>query len=128
MAFVKWLIVFTGAFCVAFVIILTFSQAPFKQPVPAMIFAYRTPPITLYWYVIFALAVGLIVGLAVAVYNYFTLQSVIYKKSKTIRELEEKIAIQGAVGHEMTVAASPEAQPLSPEAQPHANDQVKEQL
>jgi hypothetical protein len=96
MAFAKWAIIFVAAFCLAFVIIVTFSQAPFKQPVPAMIFSYQTKPIALYWYVVGALAMGLAVGLAVAVYYYIDLQSALFKKNKTIRELEEKVAnLQG---------------------------------
>ena len=43
--------VFVCAFCVAFVIIVTFSQQPFRQPVPAMIFTYETPKVPIYLYV-----------------------------------------------------------------------------
>ena len=93
MAFAKWAIVFAGAFCLAFIIIVTFSQAPFKQPVPAMIFSYQTKSIALYWYVVGALGIGLAIGLAVALYSYIDLKTALFKKNKTIRELEERIAM-----------------------------------
>jgi hypothetical protein len=93
MAFAKWGIVFASAFCLAFIIIVTFSQAPFKQPVPAMIFSYQTKSIALYWYVVGALGVGLAIGLMVALYSYIDLKTTLFKKNKTIRELEEKLAI-----------------------------------
>ncbi|MGB7569772.1 MAG: LapA family protein [Chitinivibrionales bacterium] len=93
MTLIKWITLFVCAFCVAFVIIVTFSQDPFKQHVPAMIFTYQTAAIPIYLYVVGALCLGLIVGFAVALYQFITLKSTMYKKSKTIKELEEKIAI-----------------------------------
>jgi uncharacterized membrane protein YciS (DUF1049 family) len=85
--------VFVCAFCVAFVIIVTFSQQPFKQPVPAMIFAYQTAAFPIYLYVAGALCLGLIIGFAVALYQFITLKSTMYKKNRIIKELEEKITI-----------------------------------
>jgi hypothetical protein len=93
MRFAKWALVFVAAFCLAFVIIVTFSQDPFKQPVPAMIFSYHTKAIALYWYVAGALGVGLAVGLGVALYTYIDLKSAHLKKNKTIRELEEQVTL-----------------------------------
>jgi hypothetical protein len=120
MAFFKWAIVFAAAFCLAFVIIVTFSQAPFRQPVPAMIFSYQTKPIALYWYVVGALGAGLIVGLAVALYSYIDLKTALFKKNKTIRELEEKIAL--LQGHEKEPAV-----PLFPESHPPV-DKIVEKI
>ena len=111
MAFFKWAIVFAAAFCLAFVIIVTFSQAPFRQPVPAMIFSYQTKSIALYWYVVGALAAGLVVGLAVALYSYIDLKAALFKKNKTIRELEEKIADLQPQGKESIVPHFPETHP-----------------
>lgn len=91
MALMKWLVLFLCAFCFAFVIIVTFSQAPFKQPVAAMIFTYHTPAIALYWYVIGAVAAGLALGLAVALYYGIVLKTALHKKNKRIRELEDKL-------------------------------------
>jgi uncharacterized integral membrane protein len=93
MTLIKWVMVFVCAFCVAFVIIVTFSQQPFKQPVPAMIFTYQTASFPIYLYVVGALCLGLIIGLAVAFYQFITLKSAMYKKSKIIKDLEEKIAV-----------------------------------
>lgn len=96
------------AFCVAFVIIVTFSQAPFKEPVPAMIFSYQTPAISLYWYVIGALGLGLILGIVIAVYYYIVFKITLFKKNKQLRELEEKIT-------ELENAPNKEGIGLSPE-------------
>jgi hypothetical protein len=118
MAFAKWAIVFAAAFCLAFVIIVTFSQAPFKQAVPAMIFSYQTRAIPLYWYVVGALGAGLAVGLAVALYNYIDLQAANFRKNKTIRELEERIAVLQGPGREAQVRAAEPAAPVVPEPGP----------
>jgi uncharacterized membrane protein YciS (DUF1049 family) len=92
MAFVKWAVVFGAAFCAAFIIIVTFSQTPFKQAVPAVIFSYQTKSLAIYWYVVIALATGLAVGLAVALYTWIDLRTALSKKNKTIKELEEKLS------------------------------------
>jgi uncharacterized membrane protein YciS (DUF1049 family) len=88
MAALKWLLLFFGTFAVAFVIVLTFSQEPFKQMVPAVIFTYHTQPLALYWYVAGALGVGFAAGLSIVVYQYITLHAALYKKDRRIRELE----------------------------------------
>jgi uncharacterized membrane protein YciS (DUF1049 family) len=93
MTLIKWVMVFVCAFCVAFVIIVTFSQDPFKQHVPAMLFTYQTVAFPIYLYVAAALCLGLIIGFGVALYQFITLKTALYKKSKSIKELEEKIAI-----------------------------------
>ena len=93
MNLIKWILVFIGAFCVAFVIIVTFSQQPFKQPVPAVIFTYQTTAIPIYLYVAGALCLGLLVGFCIALFNYISLKTALFKKNKKIKELEEKIAL-----------------------------------
>lgn len=93
MNLIKWILVFVCAFCIAFVIIVTFSQAPFKQPVPAVIFTYQTAAVPLYWYVAGALCLGLLAGLCVALFNFIALKSAVFKKNKKIRELEDKVSI-----------------------------------
>jgi hypothetical protein len=105
MAFLKWAIVFAAAFCFAFVIIVTFSQAPFKQPVPAMIFSYQTKAIALYWYVAGALGIGLAVGLAISLYTYIDQNAKMFKKNKTVRELEEKVSLLQSQSREPIVAS-----------------------
>ena len=98
---------FIAAFCVAFVVVVTFSQAPFKQPVPAMIFSYQTKSLALYWYVVIALGAGLLVGLSVALYTYVDLRTALYKKNKTIKELEEKLSLAHAQERLSTFASTP---------------------
>jgi uncharacterized membrane protein len=93
MGLIKWIVLFLCAFCLAFIVIVTFSQAPFKQPVSAMIFTYHTASIPLYWYVIGALGLGLVVGLIATLYYGIILKAALYKKNKQIRELEERIVV-----------------------------------
>jgi len=97
----KWITLFICAFAVAFVIVVTFSQEPFKQMVPAVIFTYHTRPVALYWYVAGALAIGFAAGLGIVVYQYITLHTALYKKDRRIRELEAD-AVKRSVAEQAT--------------------------
>jgi hypothetical protein len=116
MGFIKWIVLFLCAFCVAFVIIVTFSQAPFKQPVPAMIFTYQTASIPLYWYVLGALCLGLVIGLVVALYYGIVLKAALYKKKKRIRELEDTVGLLESAQNKNAVDPAPDAKSLSTDA------------
>jgi len=96
MAALKWAVLFLGAFAVAFVIIITFSQEPFKQMVPAVIFTYHTRPVALYWYVAGALGTGFAAGLSIVLYQYIMLHAALYKKDRRIRKLEADAAERNA--------------------------------
>jgi hypothetical protein len=96
MKMIKWGALFIGSFCLAFVIFATFSQEPFKQTAPAVIFTYQTPPVRLYWYVVGALALGLAAGLAVALYYYIALRARLGKNEKYLAELERRTAEMGS--------------------------------
>jgi uncharacterized membrane protein YciS (DUF1049 family) len=91
MGFIKWLIVFIIAFCIAFIIIITFNQPQFKVPVSALIFTYQTKAFPIWVYVAGALCTGLIIGLFLAAYYFISLKSVIYKQEKRIKELESQL-------------------------------------
>jgi hypothetical protein len=113
MTLLKWVVLFVCAFCVAFVIIVTFSQAPFRQPVPAKIFTYQTPAVALYWYVIGAVCVGLALGLVVALYYGIVLNASLYKKNRRIRELEEKIGVLEGEQSGSAISPPPDTKLLS---------------
>ncbi|NLW31720.1 MAG: LapA family protein [Fibrobacter sp.] len=91
MRVIKWLAIFGAAFFAAWILIFTFTQPQFKETASARIFTYYTPPIPVYLYVAGAFAMGLLIGLAVALYYYITYQARIHKKNKQIRVLEEEV-------------------------------------
>jgi len=91
MKFIKGLLLFIIAFLFACILIFTFTQEPFKQPVPALIFAYRTPEIPIYIYVAGAFGVGLLIGLCATLYYYIVLQTKIHAKSKELKSLQEQL-------------------------------------
>jgi|LFRM01.2.fsa_nt_gb hypothetical protein len=91
MGAIKWLVVFLAAFIVAWVLIFTFTQDPFKALVSARIFAYRTPPVPIYVYVAGAFGAGLLLGLGTLVYNYVLLKGQILRKGKQIQDLERDL-------------------------------------
>jgi uncharacterized membrane protein YciS (DUF1049 family) len=59
---IKVLLLFIAAFILAWIIIATFTQAPFKQPVSAVILWYSTPAWPIFWYVAGAVAAGILIG------------------------------------------------------------------
>jgi uncharacterized membrane protein YciS (DUF1049 family) len=109
MSLMKWIMVFVCAFCVAFVIIVTFSQEPFKQLAPAMIFTYQTKAIPIYLYVAGALILGFFAGLCVALFNYIFLKTALFKKNKKIKELEERIAILEHASPSIPILSKPDS-------------------
>jgi uncharacterized membrane protein YciS (DUF1049 family) len=93
MTFVKWTFIFVVVFSIAFVIIVTFSQTPFRQTASAVIFTYHTKSLPLYLYVAGALGVGLLIGFLTAAYYFITLKAAIFKRERRIKKLEEDLAI-----------------------------------
>ena len=87
MRFVKWGLFFVLSFVVAWIVIFTFIQEPFKTRVPAIILTLRTPAIPIYIYLAGAFALGLGIGLAVAVFNYLTLLFRLRKSRHAYKEL-----------------------------------------
>jgi uncharacterized membrane protein YciS (DUF1049 family) len=90
MKFLKWSLFFVASFLISWILITTFSQEAFRQPVSARVFAYQTIAIAIYWYVIGAFAAGLLIGLFVAVYNYINCSTRLRKRNRQIRALEEE--------------------------------------
>ena len=91
MKFVKWGIFFLFAFAVSFVLLQTFSQEPFRKIAPACILGYRTPEIAIYYFIAGAFAIGLFIGLFIAIYNYIAFTAEGIKKSKHIKDLEKRV-------------------------------------
>ncbi len=91
MRFLKWSVLFVAAFMVAWVLIFTFTQEPFKIMVPARILAYQTPPIPVYIYVAGAFGAGLLIGLWVALYYFVVQKRLLGMKRKEASTLEEEL-------------------------------------
>jgi hypothetical protein len=91
MRFLKWSVLFVAAFMMAWILIFTFIQEPFKYMVPARILAYQTPPIPVYLYVAGAFGIGLILGLWVALYYFVVQKRLLGLKSKEASTLEEEL-------------------------------------
>ena len=93
MSIFKWLALFAVAFVMAWVLIFTFTQEPFRELVPARVLAYQTPAIPIYIYVAGAFAIGLLIGLATAFYNYIVLSTKVHQKTKKINNLEQDLTV-----------------------------------
>lgn len=91
MRFLKWSVLFVAAFMMAWILIFTFTQEPFKYMVPARILAYQTPPIPVYLYVAGAFSIGLLIGLWVALYYFIVQKRLLGMKSKEASSLEEEL-------------------------------------
>ena len=115
MGLLKWALMFVCAFAVAFVMIVTFSQPPFKQEAPAMIFTYHTPAVALYWYVLGALCLGLVIGLSVAAYSMIISKMALLKKSRQCKELEQKVSAFERAQPQDPIAPPPDTQLLTRE-------------
>jgi hypothetical protein len=90
MKFLKWSLFFVFSFLVAWIIIFTFIQEPFRQVVPAQILAYQSPPFPIYLYIAFAFFFGLGIGLVVSFYQYVTLSAAVRREQRQMETLEEE--------------------------------------
>jgi uncharacterized membrane protein YciS (DUF1049 family) len=89
--FVKWGLFFLLAFIVSFILLRTFSQEAFRQIAPGRVLGYRTPEIPIYYFIAGAFAIGLFIGLFIAIYNYIAFTAEGIKKSKRIKDLEKQV-------------------------------------
>ncbi|MBN1307402.1 MAG: DUF1049 domain-containing protein [Chitinispirillaceae bacterium] len=113
MKILKWLVVFVIAFLFAWILIFTFTQEQFKQVAAARILTYWTPAIPIYYYVAGAFGVGLILGLFAAFYYYIVLQSKVHRRTKELRELEEKLADARRMLEQSETARTTDTPPIS---------------
>lgn len=110
MKFVKWAAVFVVAFIVAWILIFTFIQEPFKQTAAARILKWWTPAIPIYLYVVGAFVGGLMVGLGVAVFNYVTLQAKVHHYKKEYKTLEVQYGEANARAKQFEMDEPPETE------------------
>lgn len=90
MKLIKWILIFTFAFVVSFLLLRTFSQEVFKATASAHIFGYTTPEIPIYYYIAGAFGIGLGLGILIAFYNFITSRLELHAKTKQIRDLEHE--------------------------------------
>lgn len=69
MRLIKFIILFSAAFILSWIVITTFSQGPFIQKAPIRIFNYHTSPIAIYWYIIGSCFCGLLIGIVFSIYQ-----------------------------------------------------------
>lgn len=92
MRFLKWGIIFLIAFTVAWVLIFTFTQEPFGVKVAVRLPGWKTQEFPVYCYVAAAFIGGLLIGVLIGIYNFVIYKIDIRKKTKRIRELEQRIS------------------------------------
>jgi uncharacterized membrane protein YciS (DUF1049 family) len=93
MRMIKYGLLFILAFIVAWVLIFTFTQTPFKTAVPVRIFTYTTQAFPIYAYVIIAFTAGLVVGLLYAIYIFITMNIEMMRKKRAIHSLKDELEI-----------------------------------
>ncbi|MBD3345535.1 MAG: DUF1049 domain-containing protein [Chitinivibrionales bacterium] len=120
MKFFKWALFFTASFLIAWIVIFTFIQEPFKQQVSAKIFSYNSPAIPVYLYVAGALGLGLLIGILMSVYYNIALRAEIHKRDKIIKRLEKELESRQEP-EKITTHALPQPEPVSdPDPAPHS--------
>jgi len=91
MKILKWGSVFVIAFAAAWVLLFTFTQAPFKEVAPVNLVFTQTAEFPIYVFAIGTFAIGLFIGFFVAAYYYIAGQAGIHSKKKEIRRLQDVI-------------------------------------
>jgi uncharacterized membrane protein YciS (DUF1049 family) len=93
MKVLKILFFFAISFVIAWILIFTFTQEPFRALASVQLFVRKSPEYPLYYFVLGAFLIGLVLGLLLLMYNWITLRTQLFKSSRRIRELEEQLAI-----------------------------------
>lgn len=93
MKFLKIFFTFLFSFTIAYLVLTNLSLPQFKQPVSIKIFSYNIPEFPVYLYVVGSFFFGLFIGLIVAVYNYFSLNTKVHSYKKKINHLENEVSI-----------------------------------
>lgn len=94
MKVIRFLLIFTSAFLLAWILIFTFIQPPFKATAAAKVLVWNTPAIPIYLYVAGAFLIGLAVGTALSLVNYVTLSSNLRHVQRECAELRGKLAAE----------------------------------
>ncbi|MBD3393230.1 MAG: DUF1049 domain-containing protein [Chitinivibrionales bacterium] len=90
MKIAKWIVFFLFSFVVSWAVISTLSQVAFSMAAPARVLFYKTPEFPMYAYIVGAFFLGLVLGLALAAYNFISLKSQSIKQGNRIRRLEQE--------------------------------------
>jgi uncharacterized integral membrane protein len=91
MRLLTWLLLFVIVSFMALVLVLTFMQPAFKTEVGVQILTVKTKTFPVYLYVLGAFASGLLFGVLAMLSGYVRSKLDGRRKSKRIRELEEKL-------------------------------------
>lgn len=83
----KWILSFSAAFLVAWVVIFTFIQPPFKTRVPAKILRYETPAIPVYLYVAGAFGAGIVISGIIGFAYFLGAQTKTARLKRQVRDL-----------------------------------------
>jgi uncharacterized integral membrane protein len=92
MRLLTWLLLLVITFLVALVLVLTFIQPAFKTEVGAQILTIKTKAFPVYLYVLGAFVAGLLFGVLAMLSGYVRSKMDGLRKSKRLRELEERLA------------------------------------
>lgn len=87
----KWIAISVLIIIISIILYQTFTQEIFTSKISLLVFVYRTPPIPVYLYVVGAFFIGLLIGLFIAVYNFFINKAGNRKNKKKIYQLEKDI-------------------------------------
>lgn len=94
MKIIRFLLIFTSAFLLAWILIFTFIQPPFKVPAAAKVLVWDTPAIPIYLYVAGAFLLGLAVGVVISLVNYLALSANLRRVQHECAELKGKLAAE----------------------------------
>ncbi|MGA2505882.1 MAG: LapA family protein [Chitinispirillaceae bacterium] len=117
MRLLTWLLLFVIAFFIALVLVLTFTQPVFKQVVGARILTVETHAIPVYMYVLGAFIAGLLFGVCAMLSGYIRSKVESGRKSRRIRELEQKLVESENMRTAVQTAVSDDAKFLPPETE-----------
>ena len=104
---IKWIAISILIIAISIILYQTFTQEIFTKKISLLIFVYETPEIPIYFYVLGAFLIGLLIGLFIAVYNFFTYKSDQHKNKKKILQLEKDIEYLGSLNKTMPKELNP---------------------
>jgi uncharacterized membrane protein YciS (DUF1049 family) len=88
----KFMVLFLIAFILAWIILATFTQAPFKTPVSAVVLWYQTPALPIFWYVAGAVCLGVIIGMLIMLSPLWGAWTKLRSANKKITQLENSFS------------------------------------
>jgi hypothetical protein len=105
MKLLSFLVVFALAFVAACIGILTFLQPALHAPVSIVIFSYKTSAYPVYYIIIGAVVLGVVIGSVLALYYRIRFGLLLTRSNKKISELESSLlALSQNMHHEQDVS------------------------